>query len=364
MTNQDLDFEHFNERVAEAFVSMPSHTALPDFLGVTFTEAGPGRLVAEMDVRPELLTPFGNLHGGVIAVLVDHVLGSVMYPVMPRGWWAATTEYKVNNLAPVRDGSLRAEATIIAMTKRTSVVRIDVTNRVGDTPTPPGGERLVCVAQGTCLLQEPKPRDDGEAKTEQPQPAKPERRPGVDVLGLFERGTAWTAVHVAGIKLNQLHAPTPCEEWSVRDVVNHAIGVLNMFAGAAGGGKLVAPPPGKPPDVAGDDPASSYETARQTTIDAYRSSGVLSEPGDGGPGAGRMLGIAFVDQLVHGWDIAKATEQDTAMPADLARAAFAMVNGQIDPGARGPGKIFKEPVEVPDDATDQDKLIAYCGRQP
>jgi 1,4-dihydroxy-2-naphthoyl-CoA hydrolase len=154
------DFEHYSEKVANAFVEMPSHTALPDFLGVRFSEAGPGRLVAEMEVRSDLLTPFGNLHGGVIAVLVDHVLGSVMYPVMPRGWWAATTEYKVNNLAPVRDGTLRAEATIVAMTKRTSVVRIDVTNRSGDTPGPPGGDRLVCVAQGTCLLQEPKPKQD------------------------------------------------------------------------------------------------------------------------------------------------------------------------------------------------------------
>lgn len=148
-------FEHFNEKVADAFVNMPSHTALPDFLGVRFTEAGPGTLVAEMEVRDELLTPFGNLHGGVIAVLVDHVLGSVMYPVMPRGWWAATTEYKVNNLAPVREGVLKAEATIIAMTKRTSVVRIDVTN----------GDRLVCVAQGTCLLQEPKPRAEASSSS-------------------------------------------------------------------------------------------------------------------------------------------------------------------------------------------------------
>lgn len=146
----ELTFEHYSEKVAEAFTAMPSHTALPDFLGITFTQAGPGLLVGEMEVRPELLTPFGNLHGGVVAVLVDHVLGSVMYPVMPRGWWAATTEYKVNNLAPVRSGTLRAEATIVAMTKRTSVVRIDVTN----------DGRLVCVAQGTCLLQEPKPKPE------------------------------------------------------------------------------------------------------------------------------------------------------------------------------------------------------------
>jgi uncharacterized protein (TIGR00369 family) len=149
VTAVTLTFENYDERLAESFINMPSHTGLPDFLGISFTEASPGRLVGEMDVRTDLLTPFGNLHGGVVAVLVDHVLGSVMYPVMPRGWWAATTEYKINNLAPIREGRLRAEATIIAMTKRTSVVRIDVRN----------GDRLVCVAQGTCLLQEPKPKE-------------------------------------------------------------------------------------------------------------------------------------------------------------------------------------------------------------
>jgi len=153
-----LTFENYDERTAEAIKNAATHMALPDFLGITFTEAGPGKLVAEMDVRPDLLTMFGNLHGGVISVLVDHVLGSVMYPVMPRGWWAATTEFKLNLLAPVRDGRLRAEADIIAMTKRTSVVRIDVTNSTGDTPDP-GAQRLVCVAQGTCLLQEPKPKE-------------------------------------------------------------------------------------------------------------------------------------------------------------------------------------------------------------
>jgi 1,4-dihydroxy-2-naphthoyl-CoA hydrolase len=143
-----MEFEHYSEKVADAIVRTPANMALLDFLGVQITEAGPGSLVAEMEVRDDLLTPFGNLHGGVVAVLVDHVLGTVMYPVMPRGWWAATTEYKVNNTAPVRTGRLRAEATIVAMTRRTSVVRIDVTN----------DGRVVCVAQGTCLLQEPKPK--------------------------------------------------------------------------------------------------------------------------------------------------------------------------------------------------------------
>ena len=144
-----MEFENYDDRTAQGLVKGGIPMAITDFLGISFTEAGPGKLVAEMDVREDLLTMFGNLHGGVISVLVDHVLGSVMYPVMPRGWWAATTEFKVNLLAPVRGGRLRAQADIIAMTKRTSVVRIDVTN----------DGRAVAAAQGTCLLQAPKPKD-------------------------------------------------------------------------------------------------------------------------------------------------------------------------------------------------------------
>jgi 1,4-dihydroxy-2-naphthoyl-CoA hydrolase len=139
-------FEHYDERTAQGIVEATIPLALPDWLGIKLVEAGPDRLVGEMEVREELLTPFGNLHGGVIPVLVDHLLGSVMYPVMPRGWWAATTEFKINLLAPVRTGGLRGEAEVIAMTKRTSVVRVDVTN----------DGRPVCAAQGMCLLQEPK----------------------------------------------------------------------------------------------------------------------------------------------------------------------------------------------------------------
>jgi uncharacterized protein (TIGR00369 family) len=145
----ELEFEHYSQKVVDAIVGSPTQLALVDFLGITFTEGGPGRLVGEMDMRDDLLTMMGNAHGGTVAVLVDHVLGSVMYPVMPRGWWAATTEYKINNVAPIRTGRLRAEARIVAMTKRTAVVRIDVTN----------DGRLCCVAQGTCLLQEPKSKE-------------------------------------------------------------------------------------------------------------------------------------------------------------------------------------------------------------
>jgi 1,4-dihydroxy-2-naphthoyl-CoA hydrolase len=121
-------------------------SGLPGYLGIRTLDIGPGRMVAGFDVRPELLNPFGSLHGGALAALVDHVLGAVLYPVIQRGAWAATTEFKLNLLAPVRDGQLVAEATIVSMTKRTAVVQITVTN----------DDRPAGLAQGTVLVMPPK----------------------------------------------------------------------------------------------------------------------------------------------------------------------------------------------------------------
>lgn len=140
-------FDYYDEEMAGALARANDGVGgLPAFLGVRLVDVGPGLLAAEVDVGPELLTPFGNLHGGVLAALCDHVLGSVCYPVIPRGSWAATTEFKLNYLAPVTTGVLRAVARIESLTKRTAVVRIDVHNE----------GRLACLAQGTALIMPPK----------------------------------------------------------------------------------------------------------------------------------------------------------------------------------------------------------------
>jgi uncharacterized protein (TIGR00369 family) len=139
-------FERFDERIAQSMIrANDAVTGLPRYLGARLTEFTPGRLVATMEVRPELLTPFGTLHGGVMAGFVDHVLGCVLYPLMERGQWAATTEFKLNYLAAVRGGDLTAESTVVSLTRRTAVVRVEVSN----------GGQLACVAQGTLLVTDP-----------------------------------------------------------------------------------------------------------------------------------------------------------------------------------------------------------------
>lgn len=143
-----LEFPAYDQANAERFLGSSAllDDGLMGFLGIRHTGIGPGTLTAEVDIRPDLLTPFGTAHGGVVSALVDHVLGSVMYPVMERGQWAATTEFKINLLRPVRDGTVAATAEIISMSRRMAVVRIDVSN----------AGRLCAAAQGTVSIQDPK----------------------------------------------------------------------------------------------------------------------------------------------------------------------------------------------------------------
>lgn len=140
-------FELFNQKMADTIIQgQEGQGGLPGFIGANVTEFGPGYLKAELEVRSELLTPIGVMHGGVMAGFVDHITGVVLYPMMEPGSWAATTEFKLNYLAPVKGGILEAESEVISLTRNTAVVRALVSNE----------DRLVCSAQGTLLIRAPK----------------------------------------------------------------------------------------------------------------------------------------------------------------------------------------------------------------
>ena len=144
------EFADYDPDLAELIrTSEDRGTGLPGYLGILTVDVGPGTMTVELDSRDELRNPFGMLHGGVVSALVDHVLGAVLYPVIPRGAWAATTEFKVNLIAPVREGVVRATAEILSLGKRTAVVRIDVHN----------ADRLVAAAQGTVTVSPPRSAD-------------------------------------------------------------------------------------------------------------------------------------------------------------------------------------------------------------
>ncbi len=138
----------FDERIAEGFMKAPRGAGggLTEFLGFEITAAGPGTMTGRFEVREELLTPMGNMHGGVLSAFCDHMLGCVCYPAMKKGQWAATTEFKINLTAPVTTGAVEARAEIVNLSRTQAVVRIDVENE----------GRLAATAQGTVTIRDPR----------------------------------------------------------------------------------------------------------------------------------------------------------------------------------------------------------------
>jgi uncharacterized protein (TIGR03086 family) len=173
-----------------------------------------------------------------------------------------------------------------------------------------------------------------------------------DLLDLYGRASTWALTKVAGAA-DKLDAQTPCDDWDVRQLMNHMLDTANYFSGSARGDDVSLPSP-DPPELLGDDPVADFERAREETLDAFGVDGVIERTGP-------SLGIAFSDQLLHGWDLATATGQDATMPEDLPAVAYEMIHGRFtDEQRKG---VFKPEIEVADDSSAQERLLAYTGRR-
>ena len=186
----------------------------------------------------------------------------------------------------------------------------------------------------------------------------------MDPVTLVEQAGERTAKIVEGISPDQLGAPTPCTDWDVRGVLNHLVGENWMFATLLAGQPL--PDMADGADLVGDDPAGAYRASFDAAIAAWREPGALERTIDlpmGPAPAAFAISLHFADLLVHGWDVAKGTGQDTDLDPDLANAAFAIMSG-VFAHAPMPETVFKKSVPVGDDASPGEKLVALLGRNP
>lgn len=139
--------ERYDEGIAQAILDHGGGVGgLPSYLGIELLRFDVGRLWARAELQDELITPSGNVHGGALAAILDHVTGVVIYPLMPEGCWGATTELKLNYVRPVQAGSIEADAAVLAMTRRSAVVRGELHSE----------GRLLCAAQGTITIVHPR----------------------------------------------------------------------------------------------------------------------------------------------------------------------------------------------------------------
>ena len=173
----------------------------------------------------------------------------------------------------------------------------------------------------------------------------------------YRRLSAGFADRIAGVPADRWNDPTPCSEWTVRELVGHVIDSQGIFLGMVG---KEAPPV----DVAGD-PVGSWQLvsgAVQAELDDPERAKASFE-GFMGPTTLEESIDRFVvlDLIAHGWDLAHATGQDDRIePDDLVRLdTGARSFGEM---ARGPG-VFGPEIAVPADADEQTKVLAFIGRR-
>lgn len=174
-----------------------------------------------------------------------------------------------------------------------------------------------------------------------------------DLLDLYRRASQWAIGKIDGAT-GKLDLPTHLDGWDVRALLNHMLLAQRYFLGATQGEDLEQPNTTHPPSLISDNPKADFEQVRAELIELFSDEAVLAD---------KTIGIvaAFGDFLIHGWDVAKATGQDTTMPPGLAEANYDMIPPFTDDQREG---IFGPKVTVADDASVQDKLIAFTGRRP
>jgi uncharacterized protein (TIGR03086 family) len=150
----------------------------------------------------------------------------------------------------------------------------------------------------------------------------------------------------------QWQTATPCEEWCVRDLVDHAVGVQINFGGSLGSTASE-----------GDD----WPTVKAAMEAALATDGVLDgtteHPAFGEVPKAQVFGIAINDLLIHTWDLARAIGADEELPPDAVAAAYTGLQQLPVEILRSPGR-FGAAVDVDDTADQQTQLLGFAGRQP
>jgi uncharacterized protein (TIGR03086 family) len=183
----------------------------------------------------------------------------------------------------------------------------------------------------------------------------------------LERAFASTRGVLTGIAPDQYDLPTPCESWTVRDIINHVLSGSHWFGTTMRDG--VAPPITDRDVLAeGTDPVTFYDEGIALSLDAFGAPGaeekVVKLPYGDFPGV-IFMGLATSDQFTHGWDLATATGQSCDLDPELATQLLELVK-LIPEEFRGPDGIapFGSVVELPDSAPAADRLAASLGRTP
>ena len=183
-------------------------------------------------------------------------------------------------------------------------------------------------------------------------------------IDLYEGARDYMVPIIGGVQPSQLTGATPCGEWNVQQLIKHNILVARFAHSALTGGDPV-----DPFAVSGDLPEEgaqdAFVAATNAVLEAIKAPGMLEKvitTPFGEMPAGNFLMMPFGDILIHKWDLAKPTGQDTAMDNSMAEACLQVFSPMLQGNREG--GFFGPEVTVPINASDRDKLLGLTGRNP
>jgi uncharacterized protein (TIGR03086 family) len=162
-----------------------------------------------------------------------------------------------------------------------------------------------------------------------------------------------------------MDAPTPCNDWDLRTLLNHLILWTAYSAERRAHGESVAEDLMSKDFTA--DPGFREDYARQigqavrAWADPKAWAGEIGVMGDATPAAdvGAML---VMEMALHGWDVARATGQEYVLDEAAAEAVLDSVEAQAELFRKYQG--FADAIQAPGNATAFDRALSLSGRDP
>ena len=126
--------------------ALPLNT-IAQTLGYDVVEAESGRVVITVSPNESHLNPWGTVHGGLTATLLDSCMGLAVQSTLEKGFGSTTLEFKNSLVRAIttETGEIKAEGKVLNAGRRIGTAEGRVTDRKG---------RLLAHGTTTCLIFE------------------------------------------------------------------------------------------------------------------------------------------------------------------------------------------------------------------
>lgn len=170
---------------------------------------------------------------------------------------------------------------------------------------------------------------------------------------------------LAVLSPSDLDRPTPCPDWTVRDLAGHCIAVLARIGHILQGGQPFDLPTTL--SLADEELPKRWAAERGRLLEVLADDAILgrvvTHPAGQMP-APAAIGAYINELAVHAWDLNRAVGEPVVLDEALAGGALAAARQFLPADLRGGPVPFDPPVEVAEGASVAAQLAGWMGRDP